>query len=132
MAHPTQDVIARNKAAVGAWVDSIINRGDFGAADDLFSAELVDDARKWVIPFRAAFSDVHMQVVDLVGEGERIVGRFLCSGTQTGVWLGHAASGRRFADVDEVYFFTFADGKIVHMWGLEDTTNRLKQLGLSH
>lgn len=130
MTDASQDPISRNKAAVREWVESIINRGDLGAVDDLFSAELAEDARKWVIPFRASFPDVRMQVVDLVGEGEKIVGRFLCSGTQTGEWLGHAPSSRRFADVDEVYFFTFADGKIVHMWGLEDTVSRLEQLGL--
>jgi predicted ester cyclase len=44
--------------------------------------------------------------------------------------LGHAPTGRRFQDVDEAYFFTFRDGKIVEQWGVEDTQARLEQLGL--
>lgn len=131
MTRTPQEAIAQNKAAVRTWVDSVINRGDLGVADDLFSTELADDAKRWVIPFRAAFPDVQMEVVDLIGESDKVVGRFLCSGTQAGEWRGRPASGHRFEDVDEVYFFTFADGKIVHMWGLEDTADRLKQLGMS-
>jgi bisphosphoglycerate-independent phosphoglycerate mutase (AlkP superfamily) len=32
--------------------------------------------------------------------------------------------------IDEVYIFTFADGRITAAWGLEDTLSRLEQLGL--
>jgi predicted ester cyclase len=71
-----------------------------------------------------------MRVVDLVAEGETVVGRFACSGTHVGTWLGHAPTGRRFEDVAEVYFFQVVDGRITRAWGLEDTLERLRQLGL--
>ena len=45
--------------------------------------------------------------------------------------LGHPPTGRRFEDVDEVCFFRLAGGRIVEMWGLEDTADRLRQLGLA-
>ena len=82
-------------------------------------------------PFRTSFPDVHMQVVTLVAEGDQVVGRFTCSGTHRGPWLGHPPTGRRFEDVDEVYFFTLLDGRIVEVWGIEDTPERLRQLGLA-
>jgi hypothetical protein len=31
-------------------------------------------------------------------------------------------------NIDEVYFFRFADGRIRSMWGLEDTWTRMRQL----
>jgi predicted ester cyclase len=71
-----------------------------------------------------------MRIVELVAEGETVVGRFSCSGTHTATWLGHAATQRRFRDVAEVYFFRVVDGRITRAWGLEDTPDRLRQLGL--
>jgi hypothetical protein len=38
-----------------------------------------------------------------------------------GEWLGHAPTGRRFERVDEVAIFRLRDGRIVHVWSLEDT-----------
>lgn len=81
-------------------------------------------------PFQASFSDVHMRIVELVAEGETVVGRFACSGTHTGTWLGRPPTGRRFVNVAEVYFFRVVDGRITRAWGLEDTAERLRQLGL--
>jgi predicted ester cyclase len=72
-----------------------------------------------------------MRVVELVAEGETVAGHFSCSGTHTATWLGHPASGRRFTNVAEVYFFRVVGGRITRAWGLEDTADRLRQLGLS-
>lgn len=71
-----------------------------------------------------------MRVRDLIAEDDRVAGRFFCSGTHTGPWLGHPPTGRRFSAIDEVYFFRLTDGRITHAWGLEDTHRRLQQLGL--
>ena len=62
--------------------------------------------------------------------GRHVVGRFTCSGTHLGDWLGYAPTGRRFEAVDEVGIYRFRDGRIVETWGLEDNLGRLEQLGL--
>lgn len=118
------------KQVVRRLIDDVMNRGDLSAVDELYAPQLAPVARRWVEPFLASFSDVHMRIVELVAEGETVVGRFACSGTHTGTWLGHLATGRRFNNVAEVYFFRVADGRIVRAWGLEDTEERLRQLGL--
>ncbi len=69
-------------------------------------------------------------MVELVAEGERVVGRFRCSATHLGRWRAHEPTGRRFEDVDEVGFFTVRGGRIAAAWALEDTLDRLRQLGL--
>jgi steroid delta-isomerase-like uncharacterized protein len=86
-------------------------------------------ARRWVAPFREAFPDVTMTVVDLVAEDDKVAARFTCSATQQGEWQGKPASGARFDGVDEVYFFAFQDGRITRAWGLEDNLDRMRQLG---
>ena len=66
-----------------------------------------------------------------VAEGDTVVGRFTCSATHLGEWLGQAPTGRRFERVKEVWILRFRDGRIVHVWSLEDTLDRLRQLGLT-
>jgi predicted ester cyclase len=119
------------KEIVRRLVDEVMNRADISALDDVYAPRLAAAARRWIEPFLASFSDVHMRIVQLVAEGETVVGRFTCSGTHTGTWLGHPATGRRFEDVAEVYFFRVVDGRIVRAWGLEDTYERLRQLGIN-
>lgn len=108
-----------------------MNQGNLDVLDELYSPRMASAARTWIEPFLASFSDVHMRIVELVVERETVVGRFACSGTHTGTWLDHPPTGRRFRDVPEVYFFRVRDGRITRAWGLEDTAERLRQLGLA-
>jgi predicted ester cyclase len=123
-------VSEQNKAAVRRLVEEVMNQGRLEVLDEIFSPSMAADAKTWIAPFRASFPDVRMQIVDLVAEGAKVVGRFTCSGTQRGEWRGHPASGRRFAGVAEVYFFELHEGRVVCAWGLEDNLSRLRQLGL--
>jgi len=119
------------KTLVRRLIDEVMNEGRLDVLDAVYSPEMAQAARGWIAPFLDSFSDVSMEIVQLVAEGDTVVGRFRCSGTHTGEWRGHPPSGRRFEDVDEVYFFTVADGRISAAWGLEDTAKRVSQLGLA-
>ena len=67
----------------------------------------------------------------MIAEGDKAVGHFKCSGTHEGEWRGHAPTGRRFEDVDEIYIFSVEDGKLASAVAVvEDNLTRLKQLGL--
>jgi hypothetical protein len=79
--------------------------------DELCVPEIAPAVKAWIGPFHTSFPDVHMEVVDLVAEGHKVASRFTCSGTHEGEWRGHAPTGRRFEQVDEVYFFRLRDGK---------------------
>jgi predicted ester cyclase len=118
------------KAVVRRLVDEVMNGGEFDVLGELCTPAMARRWRRWVEPFLRSFPDMRMEVVQLVAEGDTVVGRFRCSATHAGDWRGHAPSGRRFEGVDEVYFFTFEDGRIAQAWGLEDTLDRLRQLGL--
>ncbi len=62
-----------------------------------------------------------METVELIAESDKVVGRFTCSATHLGEWLGQPPTGCRFERVDEVWIFRFRDGRIVHALSLEDT-----------
>jgi SnoaL-like polyketide cyclase len=89
-------VIEANKTVVRRLVAEVLNGGHLEVIDELYAPELVPAARRWIAPFRASFPDVHMEIVELVAEGDRVVGRFTCSATHQGKWLGQAPTGRRF------------------------------------
>ena len=119
-----------NKAVVRRLIEEVLNGGRLEVVPELHTPAMAGAAVQWIEPFRAAFPDVRMEIVQLVAEGDVVVGRFRCSATHLGEWRGHAATGRRFEDVDEVYFFTLQSGRIAGAWGLEDTLARTRQLDL--
>jgi predicted ester cyclase len=118
------------KEIVTRLIDEVMNGGRLEVIEEIYAPEMAAAARKWIEPFRVAFPDVRMETIELVAEGERVVGRFRCSGTNLGEWRGKPPTGKRMHDIDEVYFFTVRDGRIAKAWGLEDTSKRLRQLGL--
>lgn len=117
------------KAVVRRFVE-VMNTGDLEPLAEVCEPELAKRLRGWIAPFLRSFPDMRMEVVELVAEGERVVGRFRCSATHRGRWRGHEPTGRRFESVDEVGFYTVRDGRIAESWAIEDTLDRLRQLGL--
>ena len=67
--------------------------------------------------------------MQLVGEGDMVAGRFRCSGTHLGEFLGEAPTGRRM-EVEEVFFLRAEGDRFEEFWGLEDSLGRMRQLGL--
>jgi predicted ester cyclase len=107
-----------------------INAGaEEATVDELFAPRAARRVKRLFAEFRAAFPDWHEEIVALVAEGNTVAGRFRCSGTHLGEFLGEAPTGRRM-EVDEVFFMRSEDGKFVDFWALEDSLNRMRQLGL--
>jgi hypothetical protein len=96
-----------NKTVVRRLVDEVFNGGHLEVVDELYAPELAPAAKRWIAPFRASFPDVHMELVELIAEGDTVVGRFTCSATHLGAWLGQAPTGRRFERVKEVWILRF-------------------------
>jgi predicted ester cyclase len=119
-----------NKELVQRLVEEAIGRRNPEVLDEIADGEFAHAARRWVSPFQSAFPDFEMEVVELIAEGDTVVGHFRCSGTHRGEWLGVPATGRRFEGVDEVYIFRVDGGKLVSALGVEDNLTRLRQLGI--
>jgi predicted ester cyclase len=97
-------------AVVRRLVDEVMNGRRLGVLDELCTPSMARKWRRWAAPFQASFPDMRMEIVQLVAEGDTVVGRFTCSATHTGEWRGHAATGRRFENVNEVYSSTSKTG----------------------
>ena len=88
-----------------------------GAAFDGFAQQL------------AAFKDAQMVPQELLAEDDRVVVRLLASGTHTG---SHPRmpqpTGRRF-EVEQIWIFTLAGGKVTEIRAVSDRLGLFAQLG---
>jgi predicted ester cyclase len=118
-----------NKELVHHLVEEVVNQSNEAALDGVASGELADAARRWIGPFREAFPDFRMEIVDLIAEDDKVVAHFKCSGTHRGEWRGRAPTGKRFEGVDEIYIFRVEGGRLRGAVAVEDNLDRMKQLG---
>jgi predicted ester cyclase len=72
-----------NKAMVRRLLEAI-NTENMDVVDELFAPELAGQAKEGFTAFRSAFPDWREEVVDLVAEEDKVMGRFKCSGTHRG------------------------------------------------
>jgi predicted ester cyclase len=122
-------VSEESKAMVSRMVEGI-NAGDIEATvDELFASRAARRVKRLFTEFHSAFPDWREEIVELVAEGNTVAGRFKCSGTHRGTFLGEAPTGKRM-EVEEVFFLRVEEGKFVDFWALEDSLNRMRQLGL--
>ena len=77
----------------------------------------------------AAFSDLRFQVEDVLSDGDKVVGRARCSGTNDGEFMGMPATGKSF-EVSEIDIVRFGDDGLAHEhWGVFDAMSMMQQLG---
>ena len=118
-----------SKAMVRRMVEGI-NSGEIEpTVEELFAPRAAHRVKRLFTEFYSAFPDWREEMVELVTEGSTVAGRFRCSGTHLGEFLGGAPTGKRM-DVEEVFFLRVEEGKFVDFWALEDSLNRMRQLGL--
>jgi predicted ester cyclase len=124
-------------------IEDGFNRGDLAVAEELTARDLVEhqdfgpghatgaDGVKAVIQsLRRAFSDFHLEIEDLVVDGELVWLRMTGTGTHDGPFMGHQPTGKRMrTPVFDV--LRIVDGRMVEHWGVPDRLGALFQLGLA-
>ena len=118
-----------NKAMVRRMVEAINAGEEDAAVQELFVPRAARRVKRLFAEFRTAFPDWREEIVELVAEGNTVAGRFKCSGTHLGEFLGETPTGKRM-EVEEVFFLRAEGGKFEDFWGLEDSLGRMRQLGL--
>jgi predicted ester cyclase len=118
-------VSEEHKAMVGRMVEAINAGEEAAAVDKLFAPPSARRVKRLFAEFRSAFPDWQEEIA----EGNTVAGRFKCSGTHLGEFLGEAPTGKRM-EVEEMFFLRADDGKFVDFWALEDSMGRMRQLGL--
>jgi steroid delta-isomerase-like uncharacterized protein len=76
-----------------------------------------------------AYPDFHMEVQDVIAEGDRAAAQFRVTGTNTGEWFGIPPSGKAVS-FEEVEIFRFENGLIREITVVFDMLDLGRQLGL--
>lgn len=76
----------------------------------------------------AAYPDFHVNIEDLFGAADRVVMRFIMTGTHRGNFMGVPPTGKKI-HVTGISIFRIAEGKIVEHWGEEDSLGWMQQIG---
>ncbi len=130
----------QNKAIVRQAYDAI-NRNDLDALDEMVASDVTDHdpapgqgpglegVKDYFSSLHAAFPDVHMDVEDMIAEGDKVVARISVSGTHQGEFMGIAPTGNRVT-ITGIDILRITDGKVVEHWGKFDDLGMMQQLGV--
>ncbi|WP_432988192.1 ester cyclase [Dactylosporangium sp. CA-233914] len=138
---PAADETDGNEIVVRRFLDQVINGGHLDLVADLWAADLawhggslgdvygIDAYRQMLgADAGAAFTGMHLTIHEVISHGDKVVVRFTNSGTHTGTFRGHPATGRH-AEWLGIGIYTVRDGRISEAWFAEDILGMLQQLG---
>ena len=79
---------------------------------------------------RAAFPDLHLEPEDVLVDGDKVVARVRCTGTNEGEFMGMPPTGKS-VDLEFIDIIRFGDdGLAREHWGVCDRMGMMEQLGL--
>jgi predicted ester cyclase len=132
---------SENKAIIRRFIDEVWNEGNLAVADEIFHPQATSPSAPQLPTggagvkviagmFRSAMPDYHIEIIDLLAEGDWVLARFTQSGTHTGADLmGIPVSGKK-ATWGEIGILRFAGGKVVESWYNVDMLGMMQQLGV--
>jgi steroid delta-isomerase-like uncharacterized protein len=129
-----------NKTLVRRVYEEIINKGNLNLADEAFASDYVyrspgspelrgpEGFKQLITMYRNAFPDLHLDLDNLIAEGDTVVSRWTARGTHKGELMGIPPTGKQVT-VTGVVISRFAGGKAVEDWELVDSLGMMQQLG---
>lgn len=128
----------QNKALVRRYYEELWNQRQIGVADTLFAPDfrIWPDAqpgtagvKQFVARPLEVIPDLRVRVDDLIAdEGEKVVARFVISGTHLGILFGVPATGKTL-EITEITVWRVRNGTIVERWTVADALGALHQVG---
>lgn len=130
-----------NKELVRRMIEEGFNQNDLDVVDEIVAEDCVlheagqpeplrgpDEVKEFLRMYRNAFSDAHIEIDELLADGDMVVTRWTATGTHDGDLMGIEPTG---ADVTVMgmEMHRVEDGKLVEGWELFDALGMLQQLG---
>jgi steroid delta-isomerase-like uncharacterized protein len=128
-----------NKAVVQRMFDAI-NANDLEGVAELLTEDATvhtsvpgvppgkEGFRGFVGLYLQAFPEQHVDVHELIAEGDRVLARHTHHVTHGGDFVGLPPSGRQ-AVIDGLELFRVSDGRVAEMWHHDDLLSLMQQLG---
>jgi C-1 hydroxylase len=129
--------LEENKAIVRRTIEAI-NTQDLSSIETMIAPDFVDHTRQvrglenlkqFLFMIFKGFSDWHIDIEDIIAEGEKVWIRITVTGTHTGDWMGIAPTDKKFTEY-QVWIYRIVEGKVVEGWDVDDDLDFYKQLGI--
>lgn len=113
----------KDESAIERFIpeDAKGNDADFGSGREGFRHQW----KQWV----TAFPDLHFEIVDLIAEGDKVLTRWILTGTHQGEYLGVPATGRQIR-VEGMSLDRIENGLVVEGFDGWDNYGFRRQLGI--
>ena len=127
--------IGEMKQFVREHFQAFVNEKDLTQADRSFSADFLDHdeptgvevgieaAKAMMQRAHARWPDLHVEVIDIMAEGDRVMVR--------NVWTGTEAASQKRSEFHGFVLWRFANGKIVERWATITQPKEISQSGAS-
>jgi steroid delta-isomerase-like uncharacterized protein len=129
-----------NKARIREFFERVLTAGEIEATGDYFHGDVVEEVpfpgqgpgfnglKETLTRIQHAFPDSKWMVEEQIGEGDKVLTRFIWSGTHQGEFLGIPATNR-VVRVWGMVIDRFENGKVKSTRILLDTLSMMQQLG---
>jgi predicted ester cyclase len=115
------------------------SEGDLSIVGELVTADFIEHqngiqgrgpeaVRRTVTGLRASFPDLHLEIRDIVADGDKVWVRVRGTGTDRGGVAGRPPSGRPI-ELDVIDIVRVRDGRVCEHWGVADRLGMLQQVG---
>jgi steroid delta-isomerase-like uncharacterized protein len=84
-----------NKATVRRYIEEVINQKKFALIDELFTIEMREKVKGFLMVDHNPFPDGKEIIEDIVAEDNNVMVRLLFTGTHQGEFMGIPATGKR-------------------------------------
>ena len=118
-----------NKALVQQWIEAR-NAQDVEAGVALWVADQQEGIRAAFNGFSRVFPDIHITTIELIAEGNKVVGRFRMDATHRGEFRAIPATGNTVS-LSATDIYTIVDGKLASLTREVDNLHLMTQLGAS-
>ena len=120
-----------NKAIVRRLWEEVWNQNHLDVCDDIFDEAYAQHESEYVPVIRSAFPDLNFGVEDMVAEGDKVVSRYIFTGTHLGEFWGIPATGKK-VKLQGIWIHRIENHRIVEgrKWGVLDFYGMMKQIGV--
>jgi predicted ester cyclase len=133
-----------NRKLARLFREDLWNTGDLEIADRILTKDCRIDARvpfqtdfvtgpeavkQLLLLYRESFTEIRMEIQDIVAEGDRVVARWNGVGVHTGALFLPKSRGRQVA-TSGIDLFVIRDGRIAEGWISWDVFGLLRSLGM--
>jgi steroid delta-isomerase-like uncharacterized protein len=130
-----------NAAIICDFVEQIINKGEIDQAERYVWEDVVEQVplpgqgpglrglQDVLQGMKAAFPDMHWKIEEQISEGDRVVSRFIWTGTHRGSFLGIPPTGR-CVSVWGIVVDRLVDSRIKQTRIIMDTLGMMVQMGV--